>query len=282
MNERQREGNSHSCPNEIESTPIQSNDNQQPAQDDRQASKLAHDVNEANATPVKSLITREEQISTSVKGKGDDAVNAVKTKNFKIQMAISGNRQKYLQSALLDTECGLCLIRRSIIRPYLAQLKRPPASSKLASANGTPIHVTGTIPLRIRLGDLNVTVCFCIVDDLAVPMLIGTSCQRRYIDAINPRQTTVKPISSGRGPYFRLTTQMRVLAQSTKCTEYKDACVYMCAEAVISARSQVIVRLCTAVLGIKQIRPLEILSNSRTALLEQGIMEVLPNRPSRH
>ena len=40
------------------------------------------------------------------------------------------------------------------------------------------------------------TVCFGIVDDLAVPILVGTSYQRRYIDGINPRKMNFKPIHS--------------------------------------------------------------------------------------
>ena len=121
------------------------------------------------------MMTWEEQIRVPAKGKDDNTVNVTKTRSFKIPVVISSNKREYKRVAILDTGCRICLTRRSVIRLFLVHLEQPAASSKLASASGTPINTTGTIPLRVRLGDLNVTVCFGIVDDLAVPMLIGTS-----------------------------------------------------------------------------------------------------------
>ena len=46
------------------------------------------------------------------------------------------------------------------------------------------MHVTGPMDLELQISDLRKPVTFAIVDDLAVPLIVATASQDRFIEGI--------------------------------------------------------------------------------------------------
>ena len=45
------------------------------------------------------------------------------------------------------------------------------------------MHITGQVDLDLQIGDLRKSVTFAVVDDQAVPLIIRTAYQDKYIEA---------------------------------------------------------------------------------------------------
>ena len=94
--------------------------------------------------------------------------------------------------AALDT-CGGCnLIRRNQIPPGIAiqPLSRP---TKIAAAQGQDLHALGEVRLQIRVGTIKVVTEaeFLVVEQLVVPVLLGTPCTDRNVFGIDPKDRRV-------------------------------------------------------------------------------------------
>ena len=63
------------------------------------------------------------------------------------------------------------------MRPKWLPHERLPPLTRYTGAIGTPVHITGLVDLDVEIGGLRESVTFAIVDDLAVPLIIGTVYQ---------------------------------------------------------------------------------------------------------
>ena len=56
--------------------------------------------------------------------------------------------------------------------------------------------ITGLLNLDLQIGDLKRSVTFAIVDNLAVPLIVGTAYQDKFSEAILGKAHRLKPIDS--------------------------------------------------------------------------------------
>ena len=48
----------------------------------------------------------------------------------------------------------------------------------------------------LKIGDLRKSIIFAIVDDLAMPLIIGTAYQDKFIESIQCKERRLKPVDS--------------------------------------------------------------------------------------
>ena len=58
------------------------------------------------------------------------------------------------------------------------------------------MHISSLMDLDIQIRDLRRSVTFAIVDDVAVPLIIGTAYQDKFIESTQCRKRRTKPIDS--------------------------------------------------------------------------------------
>lgn len=75
---------------------------------------------------------------------------------------------------------------------------------KIRSTYDTKLPVSGTIALHLRIGELRICVNFCKVDNLAVPVLSGTTFIDRYIKSDHPSERNTVPYHSPSVPILMI------------------------------------------------------------------------------
>jgi hypothetical protein len=156
--------------------------------------------------------------------------------------------------ACLDTGGGCNLVRKGSLPPYTTvnPLKKVP---KIAAAQGQKLSINGVCHLHLQVGDQTTSeaVEFLVVDDLVVPLLLGTPWIDTHVVQIEPRTHEVLLEFPGSSP-------SRVpLIQSRKSSAIRVAfprCLPAFSETLVEAHSN-----CS---GLSVIRP----SRQRTGFVQ--------------
>ena len=205
-----------------------------------------------------------------------EAISTVSAKSYKIHTSI-GHTRMYSQAAVLDTGCGPCLIHRSTLRPEWLAHERPPPPTKYTGATGTPVRISGLMDLDVQIGDLRKSVTFAVVDDLAVPLIIGTAYQDKFIESIRCTARRLKPINSRSIAILDTFDSSVCTLESPEDAQPKG--VRVCKRTVIPPMSEVPVRVRTSASGLRLISQHERAAQKQSVLCANGLMEVIPNQP---
>ena len=137
--------------------------------------------------------------------------------------------------------------------------------------------MTGLMDLDLVIGDLRKSVTLAIVDDLAVPLIVGTAFQDKYIESIQCRARRLKP-SNSRSIAILDTFDSPVCTIESE-EDAQPRKVHVCRRTVIAPMSEAPVLVRSEAAGIRLIRQHTNASRERTSLCANGLMDVVPGQP---
>ena len=222
-----------------------------------------------------------------------DIIALFQKRNYKIRISW-GTKSNSLspKTVVLDTGAGPNLVNRNDLPREWMKKIRLIRNVKLTSASRNAMNLVGVLPLFIRMGDLKVRVWFGVVENLAVPVLLGTSYIDRFVQGIFPQERKVVPNDSR--PVAILssfavdpTTNMvidedEVLTVDENTIPNKvsrDVLIRVAKQTTLPPMSETIVTVTTKGAGLMLLSSHPNLLKTRTAVLAQGVMDILPDIP---
>ena len=139
------------------------------------------------------------------------------------------------------------------------------------------MHISGHIDLYIQIVDLRKSIAFAIVDDLAVPLIIGTAYQDTYIESIQCKARRLKPCHSR--SITILDTLDSPVCSLESTVEAQPKKVEVCRATVIPPMSEGPVRVRTSASGLHLITQHEDAAHKQFVMCANGLMEVVPDQP---
>ena len=92
--------------------------------------------------------------------------------------------------AILDTGAGPNIVHADVL-PQKWLEKVSPDSVRIRDASRNTLSILGSLPLYLRIGDLQVKVKFYVAENLATKCILGTAFADRYVTAILPQKRKV-------------------------------------------------------------------------------------------
>ena len=220
----------------------------------------------------------------------DEAIAMLSSRNYKLRMSWGINSKSLLpQTVILDTGAGPNLVDYGRLPEKWKKKIKKVKRVSMTSASKDKMNLVGVIPIVIRLGDLKVRVWFGVIEELAVPVLLGTSFADRFIQGIFPQERKVVPNDSG--PVAILSTLVKdpetnllveqdpLLCVKDQSDDKREIRFRVAKKRTIPPMSEAPVTVTTNAGGLMMLSPHPNLFKSRTALTAQGIMEVVPHTP---
>lgn len=99
-------------------------------------------------------------------------------------------------SCVIDTGAGRNTIREDFLRAEWLKAIYVNNRPAIMKANDQKVSVVGTATPRLRTGYSGVRVVFCVVQSVAVAVLLGTSYIDMFVEGILRRQRKALPYSS--------------------------------------------------------------------------------------
>ena len=75
---------------------------------------------------------------------------------------------------------------------YVRSASRTSVRHPRPSTQELPAHISGLMDLDIQIGDLSKSITFAIVDDPALPLIIGTAYQDKFIESVQSKTPRLK------------------------------------------------------------------------------------------
>ena len=131
--------------------------------------------------------------------------------------------------------------------------------------------------LNIQIGDLRKSVMFAIVDDLAVPLIIGAAYQEKFIGSVQYKARRLKPIDIRSVAILDAFDSPEYTLESPDDVQPRK--VQVCRRIVIPPMSEVPVRVRTFASSLRLISQHKGAARKQSVLCANGVMEVIPDQP---
>lgn len=118
-----------------------------------------------------------------------DEIALLKKKNYKVHMfvKIASNMSRPMAS-VYDSGAGPNVFCKSFLPVEWCDCICPINKMSLKPASNSPVNVKGKTMLYVQLGDIHIGVHFSIMENLAVPLLIGTWIIKKFVKGVLPKE----------------------------------------------------------------------------------------------
>jgi len=105
--------------------------------------------------------------------------------------------------AIIDTGSGVSLIREDLIPPEVTVCSLDKATPNMFDVNGNILSITGLVTLHVRLGTYETTHSLGVVQDMSVPLLLGTPYSDAHVPIISGPRSFIQLKDGCRVPILR-------------------------------------------------------------------------------
>lgn len=173
---------------------------------------------------------------------------------------------------VLGSGGGPVLIRGDVLSDEWLPAVNSEQRLQLRSATNHKLTTVGTITLHMRMGEVRVRVFFGAVYQLAVPNLLGTELNDKYVRAIFPGESKILPYNSERA---------HITAVSEEAETEKERPVRVARTTTLLPCSETPVLVSTSSSGIIEPSPLQGSKKHSNHMTAFGIRDIFLNRPFR-
>lgn len=120
-------------------------------------------------------------------------------KNYKLSMSIgTAAMGMHPVNCFFDTAAGRSLIWEKFLTHGWLKMIRPARAPDLKSSRSESVHFLGIITIHFRMGDCRLCVIFGVVENLGVPVLLGTFFIDWFVNEIFPAEQKIVLYNSAR------------------------------------------------------------------------------------
>jgi RNase H-like domain found in reverse transcriptase/Reverse transcriptase (RNA-dependent DNA polymerase)/Integrase zinc binding domain/Integrase core domain/Chromo (CHRromatin Organisation MOdifier) domain len=192
-------------------------------------------------------------------GSPDDTVLPVLSASiYRVRILLEGGKDEAIaRDAAFDT-CASSFIIRSDVLPDGTVISPCDSAPRLIDANNQPLSIKGVAIVHLRIGGLRISQEALVVQQLSVPLILGTSFIDQYVEAIYPEKRRI---------VLRDLSEIEILHSPVETLAVKLVCDYL-----LSPLAETAVRVTSRRGGLSEIRPAPM--RSRKIHAANGIAEL--------